>query len=152
MGPDLELQGKSKASMEVSVTKENAIPTEGPEDRLLQCSSNCEDNSFGTEALLVERSTELDASGNIEVNITDSINGTDAGLVESECQNASEHSSSFGDTESGTESGWMFAGDEVESHLCATNASLNDGCFDTLSTRYFLAWIIYRIYPLFLSL
>lgn len=138
MGPDLELKENSKAAMGVSVGKNNAIVLQGPEDMILQCASNCEDNTFGMEALLVERTTEQDGSENMELNITDFTTETDAGLVEGECQDVTEHSSSFGNTESGTENGLMLADDEVESRLFASNASVFDGYFDTFPIRYFL--------------
>ncbi|KAM3685504.1 hypothetical protein ACJW31_11G122800 [Castanea mollissima] len=136
MGPDLELKGKSKAAMEVSVSKENAIVLQGPEDKLLKCATNCQethDNTFSMETLLVKRITEQDGSENMEVNITDCTNSTDAGLVESECQDVTEQSSSFGDTESGTENGLMMTDGEVESRLYAgdASASVYDGYFDT---------------------
>ncbi|KAG6630563.1 hypothetical protein CIPAW_13G027500 [Carya illinoinensis] len=78
MGPDLELQGKSKAAMEISVSKDNVIAPEGSEDKLLQCSSNCEDTTFGVEELLVERAGEQDGIKNMELNITDIIDTDDA--------------------------------------------------------------------------
>jgi hypothetical protein len=130
MGPDLELKGNSKAAMGVSVGKNTVVP-QGPEDMILQCASNCEDNTFGMEALLVERITEQDGSENMELNITDFTTATDAVLVEGECQDVTEHSSSFDNTESGTENGLMQADEEVESRLF-------DGFFDTLPLRYFL--------------
>ncbi|GLT67771.1 hypothetical protein SLA2020_400550 [Shorea laevis] len=135
MGPDLELKENSKAAMGVSVGKNNAIVLQGPEDMILQCASNCEDNTFGMEALLVERTTEQDGSENMELNITDFTTETDAGLVEGECQDVTEHSSSFGDTESGTENGLMLADGEVESRLFASDASVFDGYFDTFPIR-----------------
>ncbi|KAF5446140.1 hypothetical protein F2P56_031792 [Juglans regia] len=133
MGPDLELQGKSKAAMEISVSKDNVIAPEGSEDKLLQCASNCEDNTFGVEELLVERAGEHDGIKNMELNITDIIDTNDAVPVEGECQDVTEHSSSFGDTESGTESGLILTDDE--SQLCASNASVYDGCFDAFRIR-----------------
>jgi hypothetical protein len=135
MGPDLELKGNSKVAMVVSVGKNNAIVPQGPEDMILQCASNCEDNTFGME---VERTTEQDGSENMEVNITDFTTATDAGQVGGDCQDVTEHSSSFGDTESGTENGLMLADDEVESQFFASNASVFDGYFDTFPIRYFL--------------
>ncbi|GMY24662.1 hypothetical protein FCV25MIE_19904 [Fagus crenata] len=111
MGPDLELKGKSKVATEVSVSKENTIVPQGPEDKLLQCATNHQRNTFSMETVLVKRTTEQDGSENMEVNITDCTNSTDAGLVEGECHDATEHSSSFGDTESGTENGLMLSAD-----------------------------------------
>ncbi|KAE8038587.1 hypothetical protein FH972_011084 [Carpinus fangiana] len=132
MGPDLELKGNSKAAMVVSVGKNNAIVPQGPEDMILQCASNCEDNNFGME---VELTTEQDGSENVEVNITDFTTATDAGLVDGDCQDVTEHSSSFGDTDSGTENGLMLADDEVESQFFASNASVFDGYFDRFPIR-----------------
>lgn len=137
MGPDLELKGKSKVATEVSVSKENTIVPQGPEDKLLQCATNHQGNTFSMETVLVKRTTEQDGSENMEVNITDCTNSTDAGLVEGECHDATEHSSSFGDTESGTENGLMLTDGVVESRLCAGNASASvyDGYFDTFQAR-----------------
>lgn len=135
MGPDLELNGNSQAAMGVSASKDKTIVTQGREDVALNCASNFEDNTFGMEALLFERTTEDDGSENMELNITDFSKATDAGLDQGECQDVTEYSSSFGDTESGTQNGLMLADDEVESHLFTSNASIFDGCFDTFPIR-----------------
>ncbi|KAG6727662.1 hypothetical protein I3843_02G118500 [Carya illinoinensis] len=135
MGPDLELQGNLKAAMEFSVSKDNVIASEGSEEKLLQRASNCEDNTFGVEGLLVERAGEHNGIDNMELNITDIIDTIDAVPVEGECQDVTEHSSSFGGTESRTESGLMLTDDEIESHVCASNASVFDGCFDAFRIR-----------------
>jgi len=153
MGPDLELKGKSKAAMEVSISKENAIVLQGLEDKLLQCATNCQethDNTFSMETLLVKRITEQDGSENMEVNITDCTNSTNAGLVEGECQDVTEQSSSFGDTESGTENGLMMTDGEVESRLFAGDASASvcDGYFDTHCFKRCVEWRISSVcYP-----
>ncbi|KAG2672136.1 hypothetical protein I3760_13G025900 [Carya illinoinensis] len=126
MGPDLELQGKSKAAMEISVSKDNVIAPEGSEDKLLQCSSNCEDTTFGVEELLVERAGEQDGIKNMELNITDIIDTDDAVPVAGECQDVTEHSSSFGDNSSSF--GDTETDDEIESQLY-------DGCFDAFRIR-----------------
>lgn len=135
MGPDLELQGNLKAAMEFSVSKDNVIAPEGSEDKLLHCASNCEDKTFGLEESLVERAVEQDEIENMELNITDIIDTTDAVLVEGECQDVTEYSSSFGDTDSGTENGLMLTDDEIEPQFGASNSSVYDGCFDTFRIR-----------------
>ncbi|MED6148369.1 hypothetical protein PIB30_052617 [Stylosanthes scabra] len=59
----------------------------------------------------------------VEVNITGFTNSGQALVAEDSSEDATESSSSFGNTESDTENGPSFSDPEVESCLCADNAS-----------------------------
>ncbi|CAK9188244.1 unnamed protein product [Ilex paraguariensis] len=135
MGPDLEIKGRPEIVMEVSAGKENDRVMGGLEDKHMNCVSNYEDNTFGMEDSLVER--EAHTNEEVEVNIMDCSNSGDNGLVEAACQDASENTSSFGDTDSGIENGAILGDAEVQSELCddVTSAVPFDGFGDVFQMR-----------------
>ncbi|KAM5554644.1 hypothetical protein ABKV19_022845 [Rosa sericea] len=137
MGPELELKPNSEAAMEVSAVKETGVIRIEPEEKIMPCVSNYKDNIFNMEASFAEQATTSNRSENQEINITDCASPSDVRMVENECQDLTESSSSFGNTVSGTENGLMLdGGDEVESQYCENpSVSLYDGYSDAFHTR-----------------
>lgn len=127
MGPELEMKPKTEGPAKVSFHDENRSIHQAPEDKSVPCMSNCKENTVDMEVLSVGQTAAPNGSENEEeLNITDSIYLSNVGLVESECQDATENSqsSSFGDTLTRMESSSVLDIDEVDSRLCAGNASL----------------------------
>ncbi|KAL4336824.1 hypothetical protein HN51_046582 [Arachis hypogaea] len=79
----------------------------------------------------IEQTHFSNENENVEVNITGSTNSGQALVVEDSREDATESSSSFGHTESDTENVPSFSDPEVESCLCADNAS------SSMSNDYF---------------
>ncbi|KAK9273936.1 hypothetical protein L1049_018748 [Liquidambar formosana] len=136
MDHSLDLEGKSENAMEVLANEDNGNVLEDPNDKLLSCASNYEDNTFDMEALLGEQSTAPDRSEDMEINITECTDSSNLGLVEADNQDATENSSSFGDTASGLDSSTL-SDAEVESRFCGGNPSalIFDGCGDAFRMR-----------------
>ena len=136
MGPDLEIKGRPEIVMEVSAGKEHDRVMGGLVDKHMNCVSNYEDHTFGMEDSVVER--EAHRNEVVEVNIMDCSNSGDNGLVEAACQDASENTSSFGDTASGIENGAILGDAEVQSELCddVTSAVPFDGFGEVFLMRY----------------
>lgn len=138
MGPALEMEGKSHIMMEISTTKQNdGSVLQHHEDTLVPCASNVEDNTFHMGALFDGAAKAQNGSEDVEVNVTDCTKSFDLVLVEAECKDATESSSSFGDTISGTDNGSGMGDVEVDSPICGGNglASVFDG---VLPMRYSL--------------
>ena len=138
MGPELELKPSSEPAMGVSAVKETGVICIDPEENFMPCVSNYKDNIFNMEASVAEQATTPNRRENQEINITECAGlNVDVQMVENECQDLTESSSSFGDTVSGTENGSMVDGDEVESVYCENpSVSLYDGYSDAFHTRY----------------
>lgn len=138
MGPELELKRNSDSAMEVSAVKETGVICIDPEEMFTPCVSNYKENIFNMDELCAKQTTALNRIENQEINITEcSGPNEDVQIVENECQDLTESSSSFGDTVSGTENGSMLDGDEVESQYCENpSVSLYDGYSDAFHTRY----------------
>ncbi|XP_019461078.1 PREDICTED: uncharacterized protein LOC109360557 isoform X3 [Lupinus angustifolius] len=80
-----------------------------------------EGNANGTEECPVEQTPLSSGNEDVEVNITGCINSGKA--IEDASEDLTECSSSFGDTGSDVEAGSAFSDTEVESQMCAGNAS-----------------------------
>ena len=106
MGPDLKLTEKSEATSKVvSTNKKKGRVGQNQENKGMQ------------------------GNMDIEVDFAECINSGESEMTDVECQDATEYSSSFGDTVSGDENG-LVVNDEVESPLCDPRLfeSLFDGC------------------------
>ncbi|KAF3440097.1 hypothetical protein FNV43_RR18375 [Rhamnella rubrinervis] len=137
MGPELEMKPKTEGPAKVSFRDENRNIHQVLEDQSMPCMSNCKENTADMEVLSVEQTAAPNGSENEEeLNITDSVYPSNIGLVESECQDATENSqsSSFGDTITRVENSSVLDIDEVDSRLCAGNASLFE--FDQYSEAF----------------
>ncbi|XWS45195.1 hypothetical protein CRYUN_Cryun15aG0115400 [Craigia yunnanensis] len=133
MGPDLESKDKSKTMMEVVSNKnENGNLPHDAKDKFMYCVSNCEDHNFGEETLYeVGQGKISEGNEDMEINITECTNSGVDRLPVSECQDATENSSSFGGTLSGGENDSAISDAEVESALCVVSplGSVFDGLF-----------------------
>lgn len=130
MGPHLEQKGETKTRMDISDTRENGTIPQDPEDKTMLCASNFEDHSFDVEAISDNvRSGREDK----ELDIIGCTSSGDPGIVEAECLDATENSSSFDDTVSGTEDGLVMSDHEVESPF--DDAFPFDGCDGGLRMR-----------------
>ncbi|XP_022719899.1 uncharacterized protein LOC111277751 [Durio zibethinus] len=105
MGPDLKLTEKSEATSKVVSTNTRK----------------------GSEAQNQENKG-MQGNGDIEIDFAECMNSGDSVMIDVECQDATECSSSFDDTVSGDENG-LLVNDEVESPLCEPklSGSLFDG-------------------------
>ncbi|KAK3221530.1 hypothetical protein Dsin_008555 [Dipteronia sinensis] len=136
--------------MEISATKQNdksVFFERHQEDKLMPCASNIEDNNtfhmgvlFDGEANKVQNRSE-----DVEVNMTNCTKSIDHVLVEDDCKNPSENSSSFGDTVSGSENGSSIGGDgveEVDSTFCGGDGSSSvfDGALPMRNKRLSDHW------------
>lgn len=123
MGPELDTKPKSEASMKVSLHDGNGSIHQNPEDNLIMpCTSNCKENMFDMEALSIGQTTAANGSENEVLNITDPVNPSNFGLVEIDCQDATENSQSSSFTR--TEDYSVMDIDDVDSRFCGGNASL----------------------------
>ncbi|XP_021908007.1 uncharacterized protein LOC110822254 isoform X2 [Carica papaya] len=112
MGPHLEQKGETKTRMDISDTRENGTIPQDPEDKTMLCASNFEDHSFDVEAII---DNVPGGREDKELDIIGCTSSGDPGIVEAECQDATENSSSFDDTVSGPENGLVTSDHEVES-------------------------------------
>ncbi|XP_050385315.1 uncharacterized protein LOC126801880 [Argentina anserina] len=137
MGPELELKPNSEAAMGVSAVKETGVIHIDQDEKFMPCVSNYKDSIFNMEASFAEHTSTSNRQENQEINITGcGGSNDDVQMVEDECQDLTESSSSFGDTVSGTQNGMSVDGDEVESRYCANpSVSLYDGYSDAFHTR-----------------
>ncbi|BFG21552.1 hypothetical protein CerSpe_078250 [Prunus speciosa] len=135
MGPELEVKPKSGAAMEVSVAKDGTTHHD-VDDKFMPCVSNYKDNISEMEETLVGQTTASNKKENAELNRTGGTSPDDVQILEGECGDVTENSSSFGDTISGTEDGSMLDGDEADSQLGENEfASVYDGYFGAFQTR-----------------
>ncbi|XP_020990530.1 uncharacterized protein LOC107473266 [Arachis duranensis] len=121
MGSDLDLKNKSGSIHSPAFSRQKV-----PEPRKDYIGDAC-----GMETSRIEQTHFSDENENVEVNITGSTNSGQALVVEDSREDATESSSSFGHTESDTENVPSFSDPEVESCLCADNAS------SSMSNDYF---------------
>ncbi|ONI22426.1 hypothetical protein PRUPE_2G128100 [Prunus persica] len=137
MGPELEVKPKSGAAMEVSVAKDGTTHHDVVvDDKFMPCVSNYKDNILEMEETLVGQTTVSNKRENAELNRTGGTSPDDVQILEGECGDLTENSSSFGDTISGTEDGSTLDGDEADSQLGENeHASVYDGYFGAFQTR-----------------
>lgn len=136
MGPELvEMEAKSNTLMEISPAKQNngSVP-ESPSSKLMHCGNNFDDNPTHNEVLSDGRAN---LRSGIEDDVTECTKSGDHVLVEAECQDTTENSSSFSGTISGTENSSTLSDIEVESPFCGGNvfASMVDGYSRALPMR-----------------
>ncbi|XP_028769124.1 uncharacterized protein LOC114726636 isoform X2 [Neltuma alba] len=138
MGPDIELKGKVESAPEVHFSKEIfPAPTFSERKDFQPTISKC--SACANEALPIEKSPLSNGNEDVEVNITGSSNSGKTLVVEVACEDATEYSSSFGDTLSGTEieNCSAFSDVEVQSQIHSGNASspMHDDCFEPFRIR-----------------
>lgn len=138
MVPNLETKVKLESVMEVSDSKENGGVTKCSGDTIMNCTSNCEDSTFGSEDLSDGRTMVVDEKEGMELNITECTNSGDARVHETEDQDATDCSSSFGDTGSEDENDCNV---EVESRFCdgIATSSLYSGYDEIFPKRLYFS-------------
>ncbi|GMH00639.1 hypothetical protein Nepgr_002478 [Nepenthes gracilis] len=100
--------------LDVSSAKKNGNASKVARE-LLTCASDCKDNSFDMDALQNEHIAALNVTEDMEINITECMSSHEKELVKIEHEDATENSSSFGGTDSGTENAAVSSDAEVES-------------------------------------
>lgn len=120
MVPNLETKVKVELVMEASNSKENGGVTKCSGDTIMNCTNNYEDSTFDSEALPNDRTMVVVEIDGMELNITECTNSGDARVNKTEDQDATDCSSSFGDTGSEDENDCNV---EVESRFCDGNAT-----------------------------
>lgn len=164
MVPTLEMSGKLETIVEISPTvMENGKSVELPEEKMMICASNCEDNTFDDTAIVLpvekqvmtcanncedttlqmEASPDIcnrimpskDCNEDVEVDIVEDTKPNEERVAEREFENGdvTESSSSFGYTDSGIGSAAVSSDIEVESKPQDVHASLLR--FDGFRTR-----------------
>ncbi|KAK7277134.1 hypothetical protein RIF29_18284 [Crotalaria pallida] len=113
MGPELEQKFKS----------ENIHSPAFSGQKVLELGTNHVAGACDMEMSPIEQNHLSSGKEDVEVNITGCTNAGKALMVEDSCEDATECSSSFGDTGSGTENASSFSDTEVESRLRADNGS-----------------------------
>lgn len=146
MGHNLELKGKSEAALEVLVKKENIPDPPFSGQKVLQSGTNYKGNAYDKEASRIEQTLLSSRNEDMEVNITGCTNSSKALMEEDTSEDATECSSSFGDTGSGSENGSPFSDDEVMSQMDATDAFSSMFWCEPSLIRYVSVWIISCIY------
>ncbi|TXG59333.1 hypothetical protein EZV62_013906 [Acer yangbiense] len=136
--------------MEISATKQNdrsVFFKRHHEDKLMPCASNIEDNNTFHMGVLFdgEANKVPNRSEDVEVNMTNCTKSIDHVLVEDDCKDPTENSSSFGDTVSGSENGSRMDGDgveEVDSTFCGGDGSSSvfDGALPMRNKRLSDHW------------
>ncbi|XP_031277957.1 uncharacterized protein LOC116136381 isoform X2 [Pistacia vera] len=136
--------GKAKVQngseeVEVSITdKQNtgSVPQDS-ENEFMHCANNMDDDTFHMRGLFDGKTKVQNGSEDVEVNITDCTVSSDLALVEAECQDTTENSSSFDNSVSETRNASTLSDVEVESPFCGSNsfASVFEGYNGALPMR-----------------
>lgn len=136
MGPHLELKGRFSI-MEVPANKENGNALREPVDKHISCASNYEDDIFEMEVSLAEQAEQVNRGDHSQVNIVECTPPGDNPLVETESEDATENSSSFGNTASGDENDAVLSDNEVISkfHGDAKSSMEIDGSGEVFRMR-----------------
>ncbi|KAK4254316.1 hypothetical protein QN277_009716 [Acacia crassicarpa] len=117
MGSPLELE----ADLANWVDEKNIHVSSFSGQKVQQLETNYNDNAFEKEALPIEKTTLSRGNEDVEVNITGCTKSSEPLIREDTCDDddATECSSSFGDTGSGTDNASAFSDDEVTSYMYA---------------------------------
>lgn len=103
--------------LEVNTVKNGSSERE-PVDKHISCASNYGDSIFELEPSLHEQAEKANRVEHLEVNIVECTHPVDNPPVETDSEDATESSSSFGNTASGDENDAMLSDPEVMSKLC----------------------------------
>ncbi|XP_043722579.1 uncharacterized protein LOC122669790 [Telopea speciosissima] len=132
---DLDPEVKLETTANVTSDKDNRNSSAIQDEKSLKCMSNYEDTTFDMEILLDQHINTVEESVDTEVDIIECVNADDLRLAHAEDPNATEYSSSFDDTISGTEDGSRLSDSEVESRFCGGSGSVFDGFDSIFQTR-----------------
>ncbi|XP_042507930.1 uncharacterized protein LOC122084017 [Macadamia integrifolia] len=132
---DSEMILETTATANVTSDKDDLNSSAVQDEKGLKCTSNFEDTTFDMEILLDQDIDTVEESVDTEVDITECVNADDLRLAHAEDPNATEYSSSFDDTTSGTEYVSRLSDAEVESTFCGGSESVFDGFGSVFQTR-----------------
>ncbi|GAB2270959.1 hypothetical protein Dimus_005817 [Dionaea muscipula] len=124
-------------AMDVPPVKEDGDTFKVPEEKLMTCASNFEDNTFDMGRPSIKPKMAPSENKELEINIIDCSNSGEKEVVKREYQDATESSSSFGDTDSGIASSAALGDVEVESRCREEGTSMLsfDGLDDLFRIR-----------------
>ncbi|KAI3846418.1 hypothetical protein MKX03_001868 [Papaver bracteatum] len=105
------------------------------DDGSLRCTNNCEDTNFDMITLLDPQPMVPDTNENSEVEVVECTNNSDIRLQEDDNPDATEYTSSFGDTVSLNADSSRLSDAEVESEFCGDNVLGFDGFGSLFSMR-----------------
>lgn len=139
MGPaqpfmDIDMDIKPHITATVAPNKEKISSLKNSDGKGLRCRSNCEGIKIEAQAMLGDQSTAPNFPEDLEVDIIGSTTKSDIGLTKSEDPDATEYSSSFADTNSGTENCSGLSEGEVESQFFGDNSLASP--FDAFSSAF----------------
>ncbi|KAI4304963.1 hypothetical protein MLD38_040416 [Melastoma candidum] len=125
----------SEAATDANKKSEFGFVPQHSESKLMQCINNCEDNDFEMENPCEGQS--MHSGDSFEVDISDCRDPSSVVQVEDRPEDVGEYSSSFGETESGTEYNSGVSDGEVESTYAGGGISwsLNNGYGDVFALR-----------------
>ncbi|XP_043719252.1 uncharacterized protein LOC122667117 [Telopea speciosissima] len=126
---------KLESTANVTSDKDNSNSSAIQDEKGLKCMSNYEDTTFGMEILLDQHINTIVETVDTEVDIIECVNADDLRFSHTEDPNATEYSSSFDDTISGTEDGSRLSDAEVESRFCSGSGSVFYGFDSMFQTR-----------------
>ncbi|XP_010257268.1 PREDICTED: uncharacterized protein LOC104597440 isoform X2 [Nelumbo nucifera] len=132
---DPDPESKPKDNVKIALEKVNGVFLATRDQQGLRCMSNCEDTTFDIECLLDQHTKVEDEAMDVEVDIIECMNTNANSLDEADDPDATEYSSSFGDTISGTEDNSRLSDAEVESRYCDDN-DLASTFFDGLDSLF----------------
>jgi len=171
--PIVDMSGKLETLVENPPSiMENGNTVELPEERLMICSSNCEDNTFDDAAIVPEEKKIItcannsedntfqkevspsthdhtmpskDGNDDVEIDIVGEPKPDEERVLQRESQDVTESLSSFGSTDSGAANAAVSSDVEVESQPQDGHASLLkfDGFSDLFRTRYIVGSSLY---------
>lgn len=137
MGPELESNGKSGVTPEAPSSKENGVVSADSTEKCLKCDTNYGGSTLEVSGCVVEPLVAC-RSNEAEAGVTRFTNPGVDGLVKAECQEATENSSSFDETNSGIENSGNLSDSEVMSsfHTDGSSALPLNGFPDIFRLRY----------------
>ena len=118
---DIDPDCKPQLCAEIAPNKENGSSVPTTDTKGFSCIDDCEDNTIGIEILINDENKASNCPEDVDVDIIECRNNSDTRLAETEDPDATEYSSSFGDTASETENYSGFSEGEVESNFFGDN-------------------------------
>ncbi|KAK9287756.1 hypothetical protein L1049_016196 [Liquidambar formosana] len=131
---NMGLVSQPHSSTKVATNKDNRSVLENSDEKGLRCMSKCEDAILSMEAYLEKHTKAPVGIEDVEVELAECMNTSDIRLGEDEDPEATEYSSSFGDTVSGTENRSGFSEAEVESQFYGDNGLTS--AFDAFGSMF----------------
>ncbi|XP_059632972.1 uncharacterized protein LOC132275477 isoform X2 [Cornus florida] len=127
LSAEIDSDSKLHSTTNVAPGKGNTNSLANSDGKGLRCMSNFEDTMFEMEALLNEHTKAPEDADHMEVDVIEFSSTNDIRVAEAEDPDATDYSSSFADTSSGTENFSGFDDIEVDSQFCGNNNLEFDG-------------------------